>query len=134
MRRELFNKIVRTCESNTLYFKQKRNCVGLLGFSAHQNISAVMRVLAYGIPADYTDELRIGEDTTMESVRRFCKVMIRKYKDIYLRAPNEQDTVRLMAQNEARGWPGMLGSIDCSALDMEELPEGISWHILWQES
>ncbi|XP_071681754.1 uncharacterized protein [Lolium perenne] len=70
MRRELFNKIVRTCESNTLYFKQKRNCVGLLGFSAHQKISAVMRVLAYAIPADYTDELRIGEDTTTESVRR----------------------------------------------------------------
>ena len=73
-----------------------------------------MRILSYGIPVDYADEyLRISEDTTMESVRRFCKVMIRMYGPVYLRAPNEQDTVRLMAENEARGWPGMLGSIDC---------------------
>jgi hypothetical protein len=36
-----------------------------------------MTVLAYGIPADYANEyLHIGEDTTMDSVRRFCKVMI----------------------------------------------------------
>ena len=102
MRRSLFNKIVRTCETNTRYFKRKRNAVGLLGFSAHQKISAVMRILTYGIPADYADEyLRISEDTTMESVRRFCKVMIRMYGHVYLRAPNEQDTVRLMAENEA---------------------------------
>ena len=33
-----------------------------------------MRVIAYGIPADYADEyLRIGEDTTIESVCRFAK-------------------------------------------------------------
>ena len=108
MRRSLFNKIVRTCETNTRYFKRKRNAAGLLGFSAHQKISAVMRILAYGILADYADEyLRIGEDTAMESVQRFFKVMIHMYGPVYLRDPNEQDTVRLMAENEARGWPGM---------------------------
>jgi hypothetical protein len=124
MRRSLFNKIVRTCETNTRYFKRKRNAAGLLGFSAHQKISAVMRILAYGIPADYADEyLRIGEDTSMESVRRFCKVMIRMYGPVYLRAPNEQDTVRLMAQNEARGWPGMLGSIDCMHWTWKNCPK-----------
>ena len=31
----------------------------------------------------------------------------------YLRAPNEDDTKKLMASNERIGWPGMLGSIDC---------------------
>jgi hypothetical protein len=37
-----------------------------------------MRVIAYGIPADYTDEyLRIGEDTTILSVRLFAKTIIR---------------------------------------------------------
>jgi hypothetical protein len=73
----------------------------------------VMRVLAYGIPADYIDEyLSIGEDSTMESVRRFSKVMIRIYGQAFLRAPDEQDTVRLMTQNEARNWSGRLGSID----------------------
>jgi hypothetical protein len=85
MRRSLFNEIVKTCEAKTRYFKRKRNAAGLLGFSAHQKISAVMRVLAYGIPADYADEyLRIGEDTTMESMRRFCKVMFRVFGPKYL--------------------------------------------------
>ena len=39
----------------------------MLGFSPYQKISAAIRVIAYGIPADYADEyLRIGEDTTIE--------------------------------------------------------------------
>ena len=114
MRRSHFVKIVEACETNSRYFTHRRNVAVLLGFSPYQKISATMRVIAYGVLADYTDEyLRIGEDTTMESVRRFAKVMIRVFGPIYLRAPNEEVTMRLMATNERRGWPGMLGSIDC---------------------
>jgi hypothetical protein len=52
-----------------------------------------MRVIAYGIPADYTDEyLRIGEDTTLLSVRMFTKTIIRVFGLKYLRSPNEEDT------------------------------------------
>ncbi|KAE8775109.1 Cell division cycle 5-like protein [Hordeum vulgare] len=72
MRRFLVVKIVEACESNSRYFTRRRNAAGLLGFSAYQKISATMRVIAYGIVADYANEyLRIGEDTTIESVRRF---------------------------------------------------------------
>jgi hypothetical protein len=86
----------------------------LLGFSDYQKLSMAMRVLAYDILADYVDEyLRIGEDATIESVRRFCKVMIRVFGPTNLRAPNEQDTMKLLGENAARGWPRMLGSIDC---------------------
>ena len=36
-----------------------------------------MRVVAYGVPADYADEyLCIGEDSTIEYVHRFAKVII----------------------------------------------------------
>jgi hypothetical protein len=114
MRRSLFNKIVDACESNTCYFKRKRNAARLIGFSDHQKISVALRIFGYVIPVDYADEyLRIGEDTTMKSVRRFCKVMIRLYRLTYLQAPNEENTIRLMAENERHGWPGVLGSIDC---------------------
>ena len=103
MRRSLFVKIVTDCEANSEYFKRRRNAAGTMGFSAFQKISAAMRVIAYGIPADYTDEyLRIGQDTTTESVRRFAKMVIRLYGDWYLRAPNEQDTKRLMEMNNKR--------------------------------
>nr|XP_051229481.1 uncharacterized protein LOC127347322 [Lolium perenne] len=114
MRRCLFVKIVNDCAVASDYFKRRRSAAGIMGFSGYQKISAVMQVLAYGIPADYTDEyLRIGQDTTTESVRRFAKLVIRLYGDVYLRAPNEEDTKRLMEMNEKRGWPGMLGSLDC---------------------
>jgi hypothetical protein len=43
-----------------------------------KKISHVMRIFAYGIPADYANEyLHIGKDMTMGSVLRFCKVMKR---------------------------------------------------------
>jgi hypothetical protein len=114
MRHSLFVKIVETCVAKTRYFKRRRNAAGLLGFSGYQKISATMRVLAYSILADYDDEyLRISEDTTMESVCRFYKVMIRVFGPTYLRAPNEQDISRLLGENATRGWPGMLGSVDC---------------------
>ena len=64
MRRSLFIRIVEACENNCRYFVQRRNAAGLIGFSSYQKILAAMRVIAYGVPADYTDEyLRIGEDT-----------------------------------------------------------------------
>jgi hypothetical protein len=88
-------KIVENCVAKMRYFKRRRNVAGLLGFSGIKKISAAMRVIAYVILAEYADEyLRIGEDTTIESVRRFCKVMIRVFGPTYL-------------------WSRMLGSIDC---------------------
>jgi hypothetical protein len=63
-----------------------------------------MRVIAYGIAADCTDGyLRIGQDTTTESMRMFAKMVIRLYGETYLRASNEQDTKRVMEMNEKSG-------------------------------
>ena len=127
MRRSLFVRIVEACEQNCHYFVQRRNAAGLLGFSSYQKISAAMRVIAYGVPADYTDEyLRIGEDTTIKSVRLFAKIIIRVFGAEYLQSPNEEDTKRLMAENEARGWPGMLGSVDCMHWRWKNCPA--AWH------
>jgi L-lysine 2,3-aminomutase len=77
MRRELFVKIMQACEANCRYFTHRRNRADTLGFNPYQKILAAMRVIAYGIPADYTDEyLCIGEDTTILSVRLFAKTII----------------------------------------------------------
>jgi hypothetical protein len=104
MRQELFVKIVEAYEANCRYFTRRRNSTGTLGFSPYQKISAAMRVIAYGIPADYTDEyLCIGEDTTILLVRLFTKTIICVFGLEYLRSPNEEDTKKLMAMNEARG-------------------------------
>ena len=66
-------------------------------------------MLAYGCLADAIDDyICIGEDTILESVRRFTAAVIDVFGAEYLRAPNEEDTERLLAENAERGWPGML--------------------------
>ena len=90
MRCSLFVKIVQACEENCRYFTCRRNAAGLLGFSVYQKISVAMRVIAFDIPADYADGyLRIGEDTTIESVRMFAKTIICIFGKVYLRTANE---------------------------------------------
>lgn len=82
-----------------------------------------------GIPAGYADEY-----LHQSSVRRFAKVMIRLFGPVYRRAHNEEDTERLMAHNEKRGWPGMPGSIDCMHWKWKKLPEGLVWTVLWKKT
>ncbi|XBJ06881.1 hypothetical protein VPH35_012471 [Triticum aestivum] len=54
---------------------------------------------------------------------QFAKVIVRVFGPEYLRAPNEDDTKKLMAANEMRGWPGMLGSIDCMHWNWKNCPK-----------
>jgi hypothetical protein len=48
-----------------------------------------MRVIIYGIRADYTNEyICIGKDATLESVKNFVEKVIKISGDKYLKAPN----------------------------------------------
>jgi hypothetical protein len=53
-------------------------------------------------------------------------MVIKLYGPTYLRAPTEEDTKRLMEENEKRGWPGKLGSIDCMHWTWKNCPK--AWH------
>ena len=114
MSRELFLRIMNAVEAHDDYFVQKRNAANVLGLSCFQKITAAMRMLTYGVPADATDEyVRIGESTALESLRKFVDAVVEIFGDEYLRYPNEADIARLLAMGEKKGFPGMLGSIDC---------------------
>jgi len=103
-----------TVEGHDDYFVKKRNAAGVLGLSCFQKITAALRMLTYGVPVDATDEyVRIGESTALESLRRFVVAVVEIFETEYLRHPNEADTAHLLALNEKRGFPRMLGSIDC---------------------
>ena len=96
------------------YFRLRFDGFGKRGLSTHQKVTAALRVLAYGSSADSLDEyLQMAESTTNECVLQFCRTVIDVYGDRYLRAPTEDDARQLMAENATRGFPGMLGSIDC---------------------
>lgn len=78
-------------------------------------MTAAIRMLAYGYSADCVDEyVRMSETTAMYYFKRFCKNIVEMYKDLYMRKPNQQDLEKLMKENEKRGFPGMIGSIDCT--------------------
>ncbi|KAH7852025.1 hypothetical protein Vadar_019630 [Vaccinium darrowii] len=82
MRRPLFLRIVKAVKNHDNFFiVQKKDALGRLGLSTLQKITAVLRVLAYGTPADSTDEyLRIGESTTILCVKRFCRAIVKSIR------------------------------------------------------
>ena len=114
MSRSLFLRIVEAVKEHDVYFQQRRDSLGRLGLSSLQKITAAFRMLAYGVPADATDEyVKIGESTAVESLKRFCRAIVEIFADQYLRSPNQNDIARLLYIGEQRGFPGMLGSLDC---------------------
>jgi hypothetical protein len=108
MSQKLFLKIVYALREYDSYFRCKLDCTGMAGFSALQKCTVAMRMLAYGSPGDSTDDyLWMAESTAFDCSYRAV------FGDIYLRSPTVQDTAHILAFNEARGFSGMLGSIDC---------------------
>lgn len=114
MRLHVFLRIMKAVEEHDDYFKQKRNAAGVLGLSCLQKVVAAFRMLAYGVPADALDEyIRIGESTALEALRKFVAAVVEVFGPEYMRKPSEQDAARLLTIGASRGFPGMLGSIDC---------------------
>ncbi|XP_060206436.1 uncharacterized protein LOC132634159 [Lycium barbarum] len=71
-------------------------------------------MLAYGLPTDATDEyVKIEESTAIESMKRFSPAIVEVFGQQYLRSPISNDVARLLHIGEQRGFPGMLGSLDC---------------------
>ncbi|KAK3212648.1 hypothetical protein Dsin_017354 [Dipteronia sinensis] len=114
MGRSLFLLIVNVVEARDNFFLQRRDSVGRLGLFALQKITAVFRMLAYGLPTDATKEyIKIGESTTIESLKRFCRAVVEEFAHEYLRSPNAIDVARLLRIGKDRGFPGILGMLDC---------------------
>jgi len=86
----------------------------MVGFSSLQKCTVAMRLLAYRASGDSADDyLRMAESTAIDFLYRFCRAVIAVFEKQYLRTPTAEDTARNLAVNESRGFPGMLGSIDC---------------------
>ncbi|XP_074356322.1 uncharacterized protein LOC141696028 [Apium graveolens] len=128
MRRSLFLRIEEAVVTHDYYFTQRTDVVGVRGLSSLQKMTAALRMLAYGTTSDVVDDyVRIGESTIIESLRRFVKSIVEIFGAEYLRRPNEQDVSRLLAENEQRGFPGMLGSLnDINVLDRSHLFEDLA--------
>lgn len=51
--------------------------------------------------------------------------MIYAFANEYQRQPNSQDVSNLSAENEERGFPGMLGSLDCMHWEWKNCPKAL---------
>ncbi|XP_003570899.2 uncharacterized protein LOC100840429 [Brachypodium distachyon] len=126
MRRHLFLHIVDTLSDWSPYFRQRSDAFGKAGFSPLLKCTAAIRMLAYGTPADAIDEnLRIAESTILECLSIFCKGVMQNLGPEYLRRPNNEDIQRLLHIGRARGFPGMLGSLDCMHWEWKNCP--VAW-------
>ena len=67
----------------------------------------------------------MSESTCGDAMVRFATAMVEVFGPQYLREPNAQDTEKLLAIGEARGFPGMLGSIDCMHWQWKNCPKGL---------
>ncbi|CAG7890020.1 unnamed protein product, partial [Brassica rapa] len=123
MNKTLFLRIVQSLSTELPYFQQRRNAHGRLGLSALQKCTAAIRMLAYGQSGDMYDEyLRLGESTSRLCLDNFTNGIIQLFGAEYLRRPTPADLQRLLDVGEARGFPGMVGSIDCMHWEWKNCP------------
>ena len=86
-------------------------------------MTAALRVMAYTISPDAFDEnVRMGESTIRQAVKKFARGVVELYGEEYLRKPTQADLQRLCRENAARGFPGMWGSLDCSHVNWNMCP------------
>ncbi|GJS67928.1 putative nuclease HARBI1 isoform X2 [Tanacetum coccineum] len=86
--------------------------------------TSAIRQMAYGAVPDALDEyLQMGATTARDSLRLFCKAIMELYGEEFLRKPTYTDMEKLYAHHEEKyGFPGMLGSIDCTDWSWENCP------------
>ncbi|CAL1390062.1 unnamed protein product [Linum trigynum] len=125
MQPRLFHRIMGDIVRFDPSFALRRDSFGQLSLSPEQKLTGAMRMLAYGSPADQLDEyVRMGESTLMEVFRKFCNNIINMYGATYLRAPTPADLRILLRKASSRGFPGMIGSIDCMHWEWRNCPSG----------
>ncbi|KAA1118879.1 hypothetical protein PGT21_050279 [Puccinia graminis f. sp. tritici] len=123
MHRPLFLKIVDDVTAHNRYFKRKCDALGRPGLYPVQKITSALRMLAYGGAADLNDEyIRIAESTSLQALNEFCSSVIELYSEEFLRYPTEEDIKQITAINSKRGFPGMLGSVDCMHWQWKNCP------------
>ncbi|XP_018487830.2 uncharacterized protein LOC108858395 [Raphanus sativus] len=126
MNKPLFLRIVHRLSTEVPYFQATEDAAGRRSLSPLQKCTAAIRQLAYGGGADTVDEyVRLGETTARKCLHKFTAGIIHLFGDQYLRRPTPEDLDRLLRDGEERGFPGMVGSIDCMHWEWKNCPT--SW-------
>ncbi len=113
MRHCVFDRVLNAVLVQYRYFVQKKDTLGVPGFSPHQKLTCALCFLAYGTSADQLDEyIWMAETTVLETVSRFCSAIIACFSDTYLCLSTVADLKFLLSSYEKAGWIGCLGCLD----------------------
>ncbi|CAN0873509.1 hypothetical protein LINGRAHAP2_LOCUS10396 [Linum grandiflorum] len=119
----LFHRILRGVLEADPTFARRRDAVGNYSISPELKITAALRMLAWGSTADSLDEyFQMAESTALETLRRFCNAIVHVYGPEYLREPTREDLDKLLRKGAQRGFPGMIGSINCMHWERRNCP------------
>lgn len=92
--------------------------------TALQKCTAAIRILAYGAAYDQVDEyMRMAASTVKSCLTHFVNGLIDVFGPMYLRAPNPSDLRHLLHVAEERGFPRIIGSIDCMHWEWKNYPQ-----------
>ncbi|XP_033143429.1 uncharacterized protein LOC103841100 [Brassica rapa] len=123
MNKPLFLRIVERISNEVPYFQQRRSACGRNGLSPLQKCTAAIRMLAYGQSGDTYDEyLRLGDSTARLCLANFTDAIIQLFGEEYLRSSTAEDLQRLLDVGDVRGFPEMIGSIDCMHWEWKNCP------------
>ncbi|XP_026383335.1 uncharacterized protein LOC113278805 [Papaver somniferum] len=114
MSKDLFEKLLGKLLELDPKWAQRPDATGTMGHSPHIKLVAVMKCLWKSTPADSVDDYtRMGATTIYKYLKIFCHTICMTFGARYLREPTPEDVQRLLAENADRGFPRMLGSVDC---------------------
>ncbi|XP_026428422.1 uncharacterized protein LOC113324319 [Papaver somniferum] len=114
MYRSLFLKIMhKICEVD-LDFRQRKDAARIPGHSPHMKMYAVKKCICKVIPPDsIEDYICMASSTIYYYIKKFCDAIMFGFNAEYMRRSTVNDIKWSMKENAARGFPGMLGSLDC---------------------
>ena len=125
MNKPLFLRIVHALSNWSPYFTQRVDAIGRNSLTSLQKCTAAIRMLAYATSADQLDEvLKIAASTCLEILGKFAEGVIETFGDEYLRPPRIDELEQILQENEARGFPGCMGSINCMHWAWKNCPKG----------
>ena len=109
------------------FFQLRYDARGRRGFTTLQKCVAAIRLMAMGESPDTMDDyMRMSERTARESLYTLSRGVVETFGDVYLRKPSLHDLQELYAAHEERhGFPGMIGSIDCTHWKWKNCP--VAW-------
>ncbi|XP_022024738.1 uncharacterized protein LOC110925077 [Helianthus annuus] len=116
MSRQLFVRIANDLANYDDFFTLRYDGRGRRGFTTFQKCTSPLCQLAYGTASDsWNESLTMSERMSWGCLYEFFKGIVNLYRKVYLRRPTKKDIGKLYTfHEETHGFPGMLGSIDCT--------------------